>query len=120
MNKYHDKRRKLEYKKITKMLEEEARKGGKRVAMNDDDNEIRLTDDEGSHLVSNINLDNSDSTFRAQHTDKFIGTVLPVQLTQSLNKSKYFLTPYNNLDISDANVSKTIKDLNSGLGKILK
>lgn len=41
MNYYHDKKRKLEYKKITKMLLEEAKKNNKKVAMNDEDNEIR-------------------------------------------------------------------------------
>ena len=41
MNIYHDRKRKLEYKKITKMLVDEAKKNNKRVAMNDDDNEIR-------------------------------------------------------------------------------
>lgn len=47
------------------MLVEEARKGGKKVAMNDEDNEIRLTDDEGSDAVSHINLDNTGSTDQA-------------------------------------------------------
>jgi hypothetical protein len=41
MNRYHDKKRKLDYKKITKMLIDEAKKNNKKVAMNDEDNEIR-------------------------------------------------------------------------------
>lgn len=41
MNKYHDKKRKLDYFQIKKLLIEEAQKKNKKVAMNEDDNEIR-------------------------------------------------------------------------------
>lgn len=41
LNKYHDARRKLDYQKIKQVLAEEAAKKNKRVAMNEDDNEIR-------------------------------------------------------------------------------
>lgn len=41
MNKYHDKKRKLDYLQIKKLLVEEAQKKNKKVAMNEDDNEIR-------------------------------------------------------------------------------
>jgi hypothetical protein len=61
------------------MLAEEARKGGKKVAMNDHDNEIRLTDDEDSELPSNINLDHSHSTMRANFEIR-VGQVLPEEL----------------------------------------
>lgn len=72
------------------MLVEEARKGGKKVAMNDEDNEIRLTDDEGSGAISNINLDHSNSTLKGSQ-EKFIGDVLPEGLIESLNGSKYYI-----------------------------
>lgn len=44
LNKYHDAKRKLEYKRIMAMLASEAKVKNKKIAMNDCDNEIRLTD----------------------------------------------------------------------------
>lgn len=41
LNKYHDKKRKIEYYRIKKLLVDEAQKKNKKVAMNEDDNEIR-------------------------------------------------------------------------------
>jgi hypothetical protein len=120
MNKYHDKMRKIEYKKITKMLVEEARRGGKKVAMNDEDNEIRLTDDEGSDVAaSNINLNNTESTIKACNEDH-IGNVLPQELILSLNRPKYFVLNKSELNTSNLDTSNTIKDLNSKLGEITR
>jgi hypothetical protein len=41
LNKFHDKKRKIEYQRIKLLLFEEAQKKNKKVAMNEDDNEIR-------------------------------------------------------------------------------
>jgi hypothetical protein len=41
LNEYHEKKRKIDYHRIKQILIEEAQKKNKRVAMNDDDNEIR-------------------------------------------------------------------------------
>jgi hypothetical protein len=41
LNKFHDKKRKIEYQRIKFLLVEEAQKKNKKVAMNEDDNEIR-------------------------------------------------------------------------------
>jgi hypothetical protein len=41
LNKFHDKKRKVEYQRIKQLLFEEAQKKNKKVAMNEDDNEIR-------------------------------------------------------------------------------
>lgn len=49
LNKYHDAKRKLDYQKIKQILAEEAAKKNKRVAMNEEDNEIRY---EGSYADS--------------------------------------------------------------------
>lgn len=115
LNKYHDKKRKHEYKIITKMLAEEARKGGKKVAMNDQDNEIRLTDDEESEMASNINLDHSSSTLRP-NADVRVGQVLPDDLVMSLNQSKYFLA--NKCSSNQSQLSNTLRVLGSKLGEI--
>lgn len=91
LNKYHDQRRKIEYHKIKKMLVEEALKKNKKVAMNEDDNEIRLTDgdvqqSEGGEREGeeeNSRADDTSSIDLPLHENQ---KVLPEQLIHSLYK----------------------------------
>ena len=46
MNKYHDKKRKIEYNRITKLLQDEAQMKNKKIKLNENENEIRLTNNE--------------------------------------------------------------------------
>jgi hypothetical protein len=92
LNRYHDEKRKMDYNRIKRMLIEEAAKKNKRVAMNDDDNEIRLTD--GEIQESDHRRGNQDSqTSRSDQTSSVDieaikdCDVLPQRLIHSLYKN---------------------------------
>lgn len=91
LNKYHDQRRKIEYHKIKRMLVDEAQKKNKKVAMNDDDNEIRLTDGDvqqydGDGKEGEVEHSRQDDTSSIDMPLKENQKVLPEQLIHSLYK----------------------------------
>jgi hypothetical protein len=119
MNKYHDEKRKLDYHRIKKMLMEEAAKKNKRVAMNEDDNEIRLTD--GDIHESSQNADRHEElTSRSEQTssvdiEAIKGcNVLPQRLIHSLYKD-CLGTSSKKRDSEQAS-GVTIEDLKEKLG----
>ena len=94
MNKYHDKRRKIEYNRITKLLKDEALSKNKKIALNENENEIRLTNNDS---VSDSNVE----SFSAPRSTSFVNFSQPILpdniLANSSNGHNY------NKDLSDKN-----------------
>ena len=78
MNKYHDKKRKIEYNRITQFLKDEALMKNKKVALNENENEIRLTNntsETNSQIDSDVcSKDKYNSSFESR---KFSHQILP-------------------------------------------
>lgn len=116
MNRYHDKKRRIEYNRIMQLLMDEAKSKNKKVAMNNNDNEIRLTDNgDDTAMIMGLSSSSEDKQYQ------LVGNlphknVLPGELLISLMKEKQKKIDPLTMNRS----SNTLRDLNSRLGEITK